>query len=655
MRTFVIATLCMVSALMAQDNLLVNPGFEEVDDQGRLVGWSDKRPVYTQSSEYAKTGKYSLKFENHDKDNYVLLSQKIDLEKDSFYEFSVWVKTMGMKGNGPTVCVEYSDKDGNYVGGVYPGGAQETNGEWKLVRGFVRNRPEKAVSFSITVYCRQGSAGVAWFDDVVLRKFTPPMLRQMTSDHYRNITAGTPLKVFAGLSISKENHDKIKQSGVSLKLTDEAGKEIGTFTASAIEATKLAFDVPTKDLKTGNYLLSLSLKNPHNGETEVRTLKFKRVDAIPQRKSYIDSHRRLILDGKPFFPLGMYFGDVKPNEIDIYKDSAFNCLMPYTMISREKLDNAYKNGIKVIYSVKDIYPNMQWSKIPNWEEAAKQTREKMEAVMDHPGIIAWYINDELPISRLDELTAKRDLVEEIDPGRPAWVVLYQINEVTDYLPTFDIIGTDPYPIPTKSPSMAYDWAVRTTQGGFECHANWMVPQVFNWASYWGGYGRSDAEVLACRAPTFQEMKSMAWMCIAGGANGLIFYSWFDLHKMNKLKGQGGVALRVDPFDVRWAEVKRMAADIGRLDQVLLSIEKPLELKEVSGNADIAWRSFGKDGETWLLLVNSSEKKACDAAFEAPVASLRCVGTDLGEAKPVIEGNKLKITLEPLEVVFLRLK
>lgn len=148
---------------------------------------------------------------------------------------------------------------------------------------------------------------------------------------------------------------------------------------------------------------------------------------------------------------------------------------------------------------------------------------------------------------------------------------------------------------------------------------------------------------------------MAWMCIAGGANGLIFYSWFDLHKMNKLKGQGGVALRVDPFDVRWAEVKRMAADIGRLDQVLLSIEKPLELKEVSGNADIAWRSFCKDGETWLLLVNSSEKKACDAAFEAPVASLRCVGTDLGEAKPVIEGNKLKITLEPLEVVFLRLK
>ena len=66
-------------------------------------------------------------------------------------------------------------------------------------------------------------------------------------------------------------------------------------------------------------------------------------------------------------------------------------------------------------------------------------------------------------------------------------------------------------------------------------------------------------------------------------------------------------------------------------------------------------SFGKDGETWLLLVNSSEKKACDAAFEAPVASLRCVGTDLGEAKPVIEGNKLKIALEPLEVVFLRLK
>ena len=37
----------------------------------------------------------------------------------------------------------------------------------------------------------------------------------------------------------------------------------------------------------------------------------------------------------------MYFGAVKPEELEIYADSKFNCLMPYHAISRESLDEMF--------------------------------------------------------------------------------------------------------------------------------------------------------------------------------------------------------------------------------------------------------------------------------------------------------------------------
>ncbi len=44
---------------------------------------------------------------------------------------------------------------------------------------------------------------------------------------------------------------------------------------------------------------------------------------------FIDPHRRLIVDGQPFFPLGMYWGGVKEKELGIYAKGPFNCLMPW--------------------------------------------------------------------------------------------------------------------------------------------------------------------------------------------------------------------------------------------------------------------------------------------------------------------------------------
>ncbi|NMA40643.1 MAG: hypothetical protein GX937_10765 [Lentisphaerae bacterium] len=648
----------LAATLLAQEpvNLVRNPGFEEIDPDGRAVGWDGSAPYYTVSTETARTGKASLHFSHQEPKPYVLCGQNIELDKKKFHRFGAWVKSSGMKGGGPTVCVEWWDKDGKYLGGSYPSGAKDTNGKWVLVEDDMPHYiPAEATRFNITCYCRQGSTGEAWFDDVFLYEYIPPFLGVLTTDCYRHYTTGEPMTVFASIITPQGDVRPEELPGILLKLLTTDGKELQSFRPmGGPDEKSIRFVVPTADLAPGDYVIRLDAVNPNSGQTDSKQLTIHRVATLPAWKSYIDSHRRLIVDGKPFFPLGMYFGGISDSDLEIYRDSPFNCLMPYNYPKREALDIAEAAGIKVIYSVKDFYSGRGDLKTP--QEASDKTASVVESLKDHPAIIAWYINDERPLKMIDELSARRDQMERLDPGRPTWTVLYQVSEVRDYIPSFDVIGTDPYPIPNLPPSQALDWARWTTMGAFGSFPNWMVPQAFNWAAYyWKGHGKTDEEILAYRAPTAAELKAMTWMCIAGGATGLVYYSWFDLHHMDKLIADGGRALRRDPFKERWAEIKAVAADVKRLDQVLLGIETPLAITPAPETpAKIGVRLFGKDGETWLLAVNADHEKNAVVTFTAPQA-ITCLGQELGGKPPQITGTTITLELDPLEVTMLRLK
>lgn len=635
-------------------NLVKNPGFEELDANGRPVGWDAPPEVYSVDKTTVKSGKVSLHYKNNSKDLYRLCTQNIPVDLKKSYQFGLTVKAKGMIGDGPTVCLEFYDEFDKYLGGQYPPGINCADSDWTEVKSLVRKFPEKVARVQLTVYCREVSIGDAWFDDAYVTEFIPPMLGVMTTDQYRNQTDGTgTINLYADYYISGRKDGDPIPSGTFLNIKGPDGRNVLKLPPVDADHRVLHFSVDAAKLPVGESLFTVNAVNPLNLKKESASIKVTRVKAFPKRKSYIDNHRRLIVDGKPFFPLGMYFGSAPAKEVEIYRQSAFNCIMPYSQIKREELDNLHASGISVIYSVKDLYMG-HWG-ITSKQEADERTRKSVAAVKDHPAIIAWYINDEFPLGRLPELIAKRDLMEQLDPGRPTWVVLYQIDDIREYLYSFDVIGTDPYPIPNRTPDLALEYARRTFNACFGCRAVWMVPQVFNWAAYWKNQIlKNENEVLASRAPTFQEMKSMSWMCLSGGANGLIFYSWFDLLRMGKLVKDGGRALRVDPFEQRWAEVKRMAAEIAEFQDVLLSIDEPIRLTPVNVASSIGVRAYAKGGETWLLVVNSDNAKSMDAAFRTPFEVV-CTGTKLGESPVSVNGKNLTVNLKPLEALFIRLK
>ena len=577
---------------------LTNPSFETSDENGAPSGWSASPRFFSITSEESRSGNACLRW-NGDGQEYVLCTQRIDLNPGSKVDFSVWAKTKDLQGGRATVCIEWNRSDGTWYGGSYAQGVSGTTSEWTKIecRAII---PKDAVNPHCSCYVTRGGVGTAWFDDFEIVRYNPPLFSAMTTDHYRNQSIGEKVETFVGFN-NFSNSDKFETLSPRLELRDADNRTVLEVTPAERGSDFFRYVFDSAQISVGSYRLVCSAQHPETNTIETISIPFSRLSQYPERKSYIDQHRRLITDGKPFFPLGLYMGSVSDSDIETISGSPFNCLMPYASISRETIDKLLERNIRTIYSVKDNFPTLNSQTM---EEGDAKTRQTVETLKDCPGIIAWYINDELPASMVSDLASRRDLMEKLDPGRPTWIVLYQVEEYRDYLSTYDVAGSDPYPIPSKPASLAADWTRKTMDAGFGTRAVWQVPQIFNWASY-----HTPDEQAEYRAPSYEEARGMSWQCIAEGANGLIYYSFFDLQRMGASIQDGGRAVVPESFDKRWDEVKKVASEIADQFPILLSSEKPLSVTMVSDNNNIvSSRLYGTDEGTWILAVNTSDQE-----------------------------------------------
>lgn len=577
-------------------NLVANPSFERLEE-GRPAQWSAPTPVYSSSEQYARTGQRSLEYVNDDPGRYLLCSQAIDLQPDKRYELSAWVRTEGVEGegSGATVCLEWYDADGEYLGGSYPPGYKGDTTEWAEVRGISRRIPDGAADIRVVCYVRKEMTGTAWWDDVSVRIVRErPLQCVLMRPNYRGwVTDEGPdvAEVLAEV-IPDDLEVGVEQLSLELSLLPaEADRPVASQAIDAIAPGENQVSMPLPELEPGQYTLQVSLVRD---DTE-RVLATDEHDVVrrtgPMPTVYIDQHNRLIVDGQPFFPLGMYWGGVTEEDLKTYVEAPFNCLMPYGRPNEEKMDLIDSYGLKCIYSIKDFYAGTKWAPdfIDSVEDEEPAVRETVRQYRDHPALLAWYLNDERPLSMLDRLIAHQEWVEEEDPNHPTWVVLWQVNQVRQYIRSFDAIGTDPYPIPTRPASMAGDWAETTRRQVADSRPFWMVPQVHNWDVY--------RETGEGRPPTYEEVRCMTWQCICEGADGIIYYSWMDLHRDE-----------TTPFEERWPDLKAVAEEVAEHIPTLLSVEPTPEL-EVDAPEAIHCTARTHNGQTWLFMVNDSPRPA----------------------------------------------
>lgn len=150
---------------------------------------------------------------------------------------------------------------------------------------------------------------------------------------------------------------------------------------------------------------------------------------------------------------------------------------------------------------------------------------------------------------------------------------------------------------------------------------------------------------------------MAWQCIANGANGLVFYSFFDLSKPT-----AGV-----PFETRWAECCRVGREIRDCFPILLADPAALSVRidhaairaDWNGPAEpVSWRAWEKDGEIYLLVVNAYDApldvSLTGVTVGGSVVSMSVFGPMPTVVSDAARGTRLTFALAALESALVRL-
>jgi len=598
--------MCVVActaSTFAAEPLPKNAGFETPDAKGGAADWS----LYGNGMWHVKRGEgrngtTALICDDVGKGGWT--TQWVEVEPGRTYRVEGWVRTEGVEGNG--VCIDFSwhDAYGTRIGTAATQPRVMGTTAWTKVSLEAFVPPAAAKRCLIGTPVTGNAKGRAWFDDLRIVPQEQPPIGQFISSAYRNRAAEGPVTFHVGLGATK---DEIAAKGLH-----------GRFAVpSAASGTKLISAVPDKadprDVSATIDAAALPL-----GESEVvfelldgagkmvatKSLTFTRTAEVETKGVRIDRRGITRIDGKPFFPLGMFMWKAAPEKIDHYAKGPFNCLMPYAEPTKAEMDYVHSKGLKMIYTLKDTYVGLGSAKgrgITNETSEVEYITRHVNAFKNHPALLAWYINDELGLDWITHLAAHRDLFERLDADHPTWVAHYMVEDIRNHLPGFDVIGSDPYPIcQTGDPpiSQVMEHTRITRKGVFGARAMWQIPQAFDW----GGYRVKDKD--KTRPPTFEEMRNMAWQFIAEGANGLIFYSYSSWEKMK---------WRTRPEQM-WDSVCRIGEEVKAKFPVFLSDEEAPAVTLITKDASVrAWR---KDGEVWLLAVNPTYKpKVVEFALE----------------------------------------
>lgn len=170
-----ILTACVPAAMASGNgdgNLMANPGFEERGPDGQPVAWRLPRG-YSIDTNAPHSGAACLRYDATDPGRYLLCSAPIRLQPGVWYEIEARVRTSNVVGedSGATVCLEWRDAEGRFLGGCYPTGVKGTTQACQTVRGITSAAvPAAAARMSVLCYLRRGMTGTAWWDDVIVRR-----------------------------------------------------------------------------------------------------------------------------------------------------------------------------------------------------------------------------------------------------------------------------------------------------------------------------------------------------------------------------------------------------------------------------------------------------------------------------------------------------
>ncbi len=327
-----------------------------------------------------------------------------------------------------------------------------------------------------------------------------------------------------------------------------------------------------------------------------------------------DEKGRIVVNGKPFFPILLYGVPTDADSLKRIHDHGFNMV---TVAKSEEAEAARAAG---------MYAAAHGRKI-----------EKFDSVLLAIGMDSPVLNLKPPL--LENLKADLEKTRAQIPSRPVMHAIgYWLNEpagvIANTLPppekyesvvqTIEVAAPYLYPVPyqpIRSVGEAVGRASLATGGKKP-----LLPilQIFAWT-------------VNVRYPTAAELKCMVWLSLIHGARGIGYYSF------NHVTGKKGVTFAQEQPEV-WASLKGVNADIAQIGPFLLDATEDASVTMKERGAGVEFRAVSRDGSRLILLANPTDaEKEVTLHFSAtPDGTLRPVrrGTDAA-----IHGGVAKVKLE----------
>lgn len=395
--------------------------------------------------------------------------------------------------------------------------------------------------------------------------------------------------------------------------------------------TPVSFDLSNRP--AGRYYIQVELRQADKAISRARSLP---MPYAPEAPVGFDSNGFLTVDGKPYFPVGMYtLQDGKGSDHDSIlreaSEAGFNTTVfyAYTVDTvTPLLDAAGRNGIKAF-----VYPTIPFS-IEGPDKTLADAAKDVAARKNHPALLGWYLVDEpegIGKAAADKTRELYQIVKEADQNHPCSLVIMSPGAAAKYRTCTDIMWIDPYPIPHSPVTYVTDCVSGAVKAVEKDKPVWTIPQAFDW-SVW-----NTGKVNGVHRPTNEEERCMTYLALVHGAKGIIYWA------------HTGSKYYIRDYPDHWAYMKRLAGEMHDLTPSLLTPDSEVIPSLEPKDAPIDTMVKRLNGQTYVFAVNH-DTKACTVKLSLPGTTASASVEVLFEKRSVnAENGAWQDDFKPLEV------
>ena len=247
----------------------------------------------------------------------------------------------------------------------------------------------------------------------------------------------------------------------------------------------------------------------------------------------------LMVDGKPFFPLGGWdFAYTSPEDIArLGMNTSFRggpSRLEAVEKFRQHMRRCAELGIQVV-----PYLSYGGAGVTPWPPESVRAISKLA---DEPNLLAWYVGDDIGMEHLEGIQQTVNILREETPSIPT-VADYIAEKTPEAKTTFtqyiDIRCQYTYPIPNE-PYSKY-LAFFDEQREFVGDPLWTWVQSFMWG--WTGRALNVGGEGPGPIPDPEQVRLLAFAAINRGVRGLLFFAHHVLHRLPELAAEVALACR----------------------------------------------------------------------------------------------------------------